>query len=120
MEVPSTGDDQSGVELPVRWPNHADAMTTTLRQDELALLDRAFCQAVAGLPQVSRVVAVHEGPEPQYVVTVEGDWVEHAPAIHRAVRPLRRFKGVAFHYRTVRKSWDEPDPTPSVVLYSRA
>jgi hypothetical protein len=94
-------------------------MARVLRQDELALLDRVFCEAVAKLPQVSRVIAVHAGPEPSYVVTVDGDWIEQAPAVHRAVRPLRRYRDIGFRYRTIRESWREPDPTPSVVLFSR-
>jgi hypothetical protein len=94
-------------------------MATVLNQNEVALLERVFCDAVATLPQVSRVVAVHAGPEPSYVVTVDGDWIEQAPAVHRAVRPLRRYRDIAFRYRTVRQSWNEPDPTPSVPLFSR-
>jgi hypothetical protein len=93
-------------------------MATALKPS-LATLDKAFCEAIAALPQVTRVVAVHTGSEPSYVVTVGGDWIAEAPAVHRAVRPLRRRRDVAFRYRTIRESWREPDPTPSVILYSR-
>jgi hypothetical protein len=93
-------------------------MATALRQN-VATLDKAFCQAVASLPQVTRVVAVHVGAEPSYVVTVGGNWVEKAPAVHSAVRPLRRRRDLAFRYRTIREDWAEPDPTPSIALYSR-
>ena len=94
-------------------------MATALRNSP-AKLDKAFCEAVAGLPQVTRVVVVHLGSEPSYVVTVGGDWVEHAPAVHRAVRPLRRRDDLPFRYRTIREEWREPDPTPSRVLYARS
>lgn len=94
-------------------------MATAVRNG-LATLDKAVCEAVAVLPQVTRVVAVHAGSEPSYVVTVSGAWIDQAPAVHRAVRPLRRRPDLAFRYRTIRESWREPDPTPSRVLLSRS
>ena len=95
-------------------------MAPASKPADVALLDRVFCEAVATLPQVTRVVAVHAASEPSYVVTVDGDWISQAPAVHRALRPLRRNRDVAFRYRTIRESWREPDPTASVVLYSRS
>jgi hypothetical protein len=94
-------------------------MTASLKVN-IARIDRLFNESVSSLPQVTRVVAVHAGPEPAYVVTVDGDWVANAPAVHRAVRPLRRDPEVAFTYRTVRRAWREPDPTSSTVLFSRS
>jgi hypothetical protein len=93
-------------------------MATVLRPD-LATLDQAFKDVVAVLPPVTRIVAVHSGSEPTYVVTVDGDWVAEVPAIHRAVRPLRQRDDLSFDYRTIRQSWCEPDPTPSHLLYAR-
>lgn len=93
-------------------------MATALKPS-MSTLDKAFCQAVAALPQVTRVVAVHSGSEPSYVITVGGDWIGQVPAVHRAVRPLRRRRDLAFRYRTIREAWREPDPTHSHVLYSR-
>jgi hypothetical protein len=94
-------------------------MTTVAARGDLALLDNVFRDAVAKLPQVSRVVVVHTGRESSYVITISGDWIKGVPSIHHAVRPLRRSQDAAFRYRTIRESWREPDPTQAQVLYSR-
>lgn len=116
----ATSDGEDWRRIAVRWIHtHAlYSMATVLKRDA-APLDKAFCEALSGLSQVQRVVVVHVGPEPSFVVTVSGEWVDEVPAIHQALRPLRRRNDLAFRYRTVRESWREPDPTPSVVLYAR-
>jgi hypothetical protein len=94
-------------------------MTSVATRDDLASLDRVFRDAMAQLPQVSRVVVVHAGRESSYVITISGDWISGVPSVHQAVRPLRRNRDAGFRYRTIRESWREPDPTEAQVLYSR-
>jgi hypothetical protein len=75
-------------------------------------------KALVDLPQVARLVVI-DGEQPEFLITVRGDWVAQAPAIHRAMRPVRRAEASPFHYRTVRADWNDPDPYLATVLLDR-
>lgn len=92
-------------------------MTSSLAPARTRLSDDVR-KVLAALPQVSRVVLV-DSDHPEFVITVQGDWVNEAPAVHRALRPLRRSEPTPFHYRTVRSEWNDPDPYLATVLLDR-
>jgi hypothetical protein len=75
-------------------------------------------RALVDLPEVARIVVI-DGDHPEFVITVRGDWIAEAPAVHHAIRPLRRAGPSPFHYRTIRADWNEPDPYLSTILLDR-
>ena len=95
-----------------------NSATAPSRDAGVRRLSEHVRKALIDLPQVARVVVI-DADEPQFVVTVRGDWVKESPAVHRALRPLRRSEPPSFHYRTIRESWNDPDPYRATVLLDR-